>query len=63
MKSPFSPLRNWARRTFLALKTMEKAMDYRFEDYAQERLQGLERRVAALEDGQAEPGALPPNCS
>jgi hypothetical protein len=51
VKNPLIPLKAWAGRTFRVLKAFEEAIEYRFEDYAEERIDGLERRVALLEDG------------
>lgn len=40
----------WFRKVYGALKRLEEALDYRFEDYAVERIKLLEQRIAALED-------------
>lgn len=40
----------WFRRIYTALKNFEEILDYRFEDYAIERIKELERRITALED-------------
>lgn len=50
MNSIASKVGAWFRKIYEALKNFEKAMDYRFEDYAVERIKVLERRITALED-------------
>lgn len=40
----------WFRRAYDVLKRMEDAVDYRYEDYAEERFKKMERRLATLEN-------------
>jgi hypothetical protein len=49
MKSISIKVMAWFRKTYQALKDWEAALDYRYEDYAQERMLKLEERIAALE--------------
>lgn len=49
MANRFNALKTWARNTFQTLKAIEGAVDYHYEDHAQERFTRLERRVALLE--------------
>ena len=50
MNSMVGRIGAWFRKVYAALKNAEEALDYRFEDYAVERIKALERRMAALED-------------
>jgi len=49
MKSIAGKAIAWFRKIYQALEEMETALDYRYEDYAQERMLKLEQRIAALE--------------
>ena len=49
MNKPFKTAMHWGRQAFLKIKAWEDALEYRFEDYALERLNRLEERVAAME--------------
>lgn len=50
MPKSVDTLKTWGRKAFHTLKAFETAVDYRYEDYAQERFERLEQRVAALEE-------------
>lgn len=49
MKSYFEKVKTSLRRAFQFIKDMEDALDYRFENYAQDRMNSLERRIQELE--------------
>ena len=40
----------WFRRAYEAVKRMEDAVDYKYEDYAEERFKKMEHRLASLEN-------------
>lgn len=50
MRRTLTAIGAWLRKLYGALKRAEEALDYRFEDYAVERIKLLEQRIAALED-------------
>lgn len=50
MHSGLGKIGAWFRQVYEALKNVEDALDYRFEDYAAAQLKALERRIAALEE-------------
>ena len=50
MKRALTAVGAWFRRTYHVLKRMEEAVDYRYEDYAEERFKKLEQRLTALEN-------------
>ncbi|MFI4920129.1 MAG: hypothetical protein ACHQAZ_00645 [Gammaproteobacteria bacterium] len=49
MDSAVSKIGAWFRKAYQAIKDIEDAMDYRYQDYAQARMDRLERRMTALE--------------
>jgi hypothetical protein len=40
----------WFQRAYEAVKRMEDAVDYKYEDYAEERFKKMEHRPASLEN-------------
>ncbi|HEV2112049.1 MAG TPA: hypothetical protein VGT99_11900 [Gammaproteobacteria bacterium] len=50
MKRTLTAIGAWFRRVYDVLKRMEEAVDYKYEDYAQERFKKLEQRLASLEN-------------
>jgi hypothetical protein len=40
----------WLRKVYGVLQRVGEAIDYKYEDYAEERFKKMERRLAALED-------------
>jgi len=57
MHKSFTALSAWSRKALRSIKAFEDALDYRYEDYAQDRFAKLEKRVDLLEK-QAVPTAL-----
>lgn len=55
MRNPLATVKTWGRQTFQVLRAFEEAVEYRYEDYAQDRFARLEQRVAALEQGRGAP--------
>lgn len=49
MPKSIDTVKTWGRKAFRTLQAFEAAVEYRYQDYAQERFDRLERRVAALE--------------
>jgi len=50
MKRLLETLAAWCRGAYGALQRAEEALDYHYEDYAQDRFARLEQRLAALEE-------------
>ena len=50
MKDIVSKVGAWFKKTCQLLKKIEDAMEYRFEDYALNRIKALEQRIDTLED-------------
>ncbi len=59
MANRFDTLKTWARNAFQTLKAIERTVDYRYEDYAQDRFNRLEQRLAVLERQLVRPGHKP----
>ena len=50
MKRTLTAVGTWFRRAYDVLKKIEEAVDYNYEDYAEERFKKLEQRLAILEN-------------
>jgi hypothetical protein len=50
MKRILKSIGAWFRKVFHVIKRMEELNDYRYENYAQDRFDRLEQRLAVLED-------------
>lgn len=55
MKNLFKTLKSWVIKAFSVLRAIEEGVEYRFEDYALDRLKNLEQRVTLLEQERITP--------
>ncbi len=57
--SLFRALRQWFATTGVTARAIEEMADYRYEDYAQDRFDKLERHIALLEQQAVLTGSKP----